>query len=136
MEDAWTAMLTAMMTIYRLGVLGDFEFDPFKASAGASVWFFLVTLLFLVVLLNLLIAIMGDIFASVTIRGEAAFLKERAELLLEFERLGMDKGHNSNYLFVSFPRALELDVGRGGMAKRNQWEGEVSQVAGQVRQVE
>merc|ERR1712139_189414 len=71
---------------------------------------------------------MSDTFSKVQMRAEAAFLRERASLLLEFEKIGLDQDRTPQYLFISFPKALELDGCKGGMVSTDQWAGQVKHI--------
>ena len=84
--------------MYRLTVLGDFPGDAFALSDFSGdpddspqletawiAWFFFGfgTLFFLVLLLNLLIAIIGDKYEEMQLRAEAEFGRQRANICLE-----------------------------------------------------
>ena len=69
-------------------MLGDFNAEEFSASLSYNTTLMLfVVFMFLVniVLLNLLIAIMGDIFARIQESARAAFLYAKASIIVEFE---------------------------------------------------
>ena len=72
---------------YRMG-LGDFITDEFSGSRSeVLVWvlWFANTLVINIILLNLLIAIMGDTFDRVLETSEASMLKEISTLMHDYE---------------------------------------------------
>ena len=75
------------MYSYRTG-LGDFNTDGFdNTSISTLIWLVFVaeTLLIQIVLLNLLIAIMGDTFNKVSEKKEESKLREMCQLIQEYE---------------------------------------------------
>lgn len=94
------AFLSSFWLMYRLAFLGDVPFDIFVLSdySGrdtaelqfntvpiAWVFFLLVTMLFLVVLLNLLIAILDDAYTSVKNQKKNAQLEQQCMLLEDYD---------------------------------------------------
>ncbi|CDW76983.1 wd-40 repeat protein [Stylonychia lemnae] len=79
----------AMIYAYRAG-LGDFATDQYASSKEEWllwIFFLLITILIQIVMLNLLIAIMGDTFDKVIELGEQSMLKEVAQMIYENEFL-------------------------------------------------
>jgi len=65
--------------------LGDWETDDLENNGIFLVWiiFFLNTLFNMVVMLNLLIAIISDVFSLVNSNAESAAYQEKARMILE-----------------------------------------------------
>lgn len=79
--------LLAIIYSYRTG-LGDFDTAAFENSNDKGLWYvlFVVQTVFIqIVLLNLLIAIMGDTFDKVTEKREESKLKEICEMMSDYE---------------------------------------------------
>jgi hypothetical protein len=84
------------LRVYAL-LLGDFELDDYKESSGITVLFIIFTLLGVVILLNVLIAVIGDSYEKATIsslllfgRARVAFVAQN-QALESFLRPGMDR---------------------------------------------
>jgi hypothetical protein len=91
-SDGPFGMDTAGMSLFAgfLLLLGDFNPDEFNASLsyGLTLSLFVVFMFFInIVMLNLLIAIMGDIFDRIQENAKAEFMFARAEIVLEFEAM-------------------------------------------------
>lgn len=97
-------------------MLGEFDFTEFP---GTSFWeFFSTILLFIVftafiniIMLNLLIAIMSDIFDHVQESAQSEFLFARARIILEFEEMvnfksGSKKKSSREELFPTWLQVL------------------------------
>jgi hypothetical protein len=79
----------ALIWVYRL-VLGDFQLDDFENFVGAELvlaWiiFFLASLFVVIVILNLLIAIMGDTFGRVLENITNLNTREKVMMIAENE---------------------------------------------------
>jgi len=79
-----------------LGALGDFDGTIYRVGFdkyAASIMFYLATFVIAVVFMNMLVAIMGETFGSVTEQREQSGLKEQVVLindhvwLLDLERI-------------------------------------------------
>ena len=76
----------ALIYSYKMG-LGDFDTDNFGTRDEEVLWIFFIlnSIIVLIVLLNLLIAIMGDTFDKVQETQVSSIFKERASMILENE---------------------------------------------------
>jgi len=146
-----TRLFASFTLMYRLAVLGDVDSEVFalgdfsgihgdkpelKTAVIAWIFFFVGTLFFLVVLLNLLIAMMSDWYGEIQQRMVPVFMRERARICLELEReLARDVSRRSDielfpkYLFVSFSAELAKDTNHGGIRTdvvdaEDEWEGQ------------
>jgi len=89
-EDADTdgpKILSMLFQYYRLAILGDFDIDTYAEDPYLKAVFLATTFLVLVVLLNMLIAIMGDTYDRVQERSTVLFYQARARLLMDYWRL-------------------------------------------------
>lgn len=79
-----TGFVDAFIYSWRMG-LGDWDTDDFGTVATYMMWvfFFLCTFFIMIILLNLLIAIVGDAFNTVNSNAENASYKEMASLISE-----------------------------------------------------
>ena len=66
-------------------MIGDFDTDDYNNLQW--IYFFLASMLITIILLNMLIAIMGDTYDKVMAECVSADYKEKAELLLEVEEM-------------------------------------------------
>mmetsp|Transcript_20406 Transcript_20406/g.20128 ORF Transcript_20406/g.20128 Transcript_20406/m.20128 type:complete len:318 (+) Transcript_20406:1341-2294(+) len=116
--------IDALIFSYKMG-LGDFLTDDFGTRDEEILWiFFLVnTLIVLIVLLNLIIAIMGDTFDRVQETQEKSMLKELTDMIRENEFLFSRSRafKNSKYIIVIEPEKAE---GGGNVS----WEGRLNQL--------
>ena len=73
-------------------LFGDFNVDDFRGVNNSSVWSVLLFAIFMIIvsliLLNALIAIMGDSFDKAQEKSRIGYLVSRAQLLAEYEMLG------------------------------------------------
>ena len=119
--DAPYGMSSPRMSLFAgyLLMLGDFNAEEFSASLSYNTTLMLfVVFMFLVniVLLNLLIAIMGDIFARIQESARAAFLYAKASIIVEFESVGKAglfsrcRNHSKNYKTkdIDYPEWLQV----------------------------
>jgi len=135
--------------MYRLTVLGDFPGDAFaladfsgndldrwgepesprlETAVVAWAFFGLGTLFFLVLLLNLLIAIIGDKYEEIQLKAEIAFRRQRANICLEALDIELFPGpdqERESYLIMAFPKEFELHPEKGGckFGAGDEWEG-------------
>ncbi|GMH88768.1 hypothetical protein TrVE_jg422 [Triparma verrucosa] len=85
MDTPWMALFSGFLLL-----LGDFNVEEFNASVsfGTTLLLFVVFMFFInIVMLNLLIAIMGDIFDNVQENANSEFLFARAEIIIEIENM-------------------------------------------------
>ena len=119
-EDVWAAFIFS----YKMG-LGDFNTDGFETVDEEILWIIFVinTLIILVVLLNLVIAIMGDTFDRVQETQDKSMLREIAQMIRENEFLFSRKKvfKRSKYIIVIEPEKAEGE-GKGS------WEGKLNQL--------
>ena len=99
-------------------MLGDFDISEFTGSVSflsIGFLFTVFTLLINIVLLNLLIALMGDIFDRIQENAQAEFLYGRACIILEFESLLSESYKKEN--LDMFPKWLQVLVPAGSDEK-------------------
>jgi hypothetical protein len=119
-ENVWDAFIFS----YKMG-LGDFDTDGFGTVDEGLIWtlWFLNTFIILIILLNLVIAIMGDTFDRVQETQESTMLQEFASIMRENEfivsRKRIFKG--IKYMVVVQPEKAE-----GGVT--TSWEGKLNQL--------
>ena len=114
--------LIAVFSAYTT-MLGEFHLSDFEKSGSfeiLAILFFTFTVLVNIVLLNLLIALMGDIFDRIQENAQGEFLYARACIVLEFESLLSEKYRKSHvekfpeWLQVLVPAASFAEEGNGG----------------------
>ena len=113
---------------------GEFVKTPSPWRMNAAITFFVVfTFVIVVVLLNLLIAIMGDTFDRIRENQELEGRIEKARVLVDIDRSWFWLIKLLGYEDVCFPRCLHalVPVGHTG-APRDAWEGRVKAIARQV----
>lgn len=114
----------ALIFSYKMG-LGDFITDGFVTQDEELLWilFLLNSLIILIVLLNLVIAIMGDTFDRVQETQDNAMLKELTNMIRENEFLFSRKitFKKAKYIVVIEPEKAE---GGGNVS----WEGKLNQL--------
>lgn len=119
-DNIWQAFVFS----YKMG-LGSFDTDGFGTDDEALIWvlWFINTLIILIILLNLVIAIMGDTFDRVQETQEATMLQEFAAIMREnefmFDRMGVFK--DTRYVIV-----IQPEVAEGGTT--SSWEGKLNQL--------
>lgn len=88
-------IIDVITSVYMLGALGDFESDVYRLGYdryAAMGMFIIATFVISVVFMNMLIAIMGETFGSVTEEAEISGLKEQVVMISDFAWLvDMDK---------------------------------------------
>ncbi|GMH63294.1 hypothetical protein TL16_g03675 [Triparma laevis f. inornata] len=91
-------------------MLGDFDIDDFTTSVSyvsIATLFIAFTVFINIIMLNLLIAIMGDIFDRIQENARAEFMFARARIILEFEEtLSEEQKKNAEW----FPEWLQVLV--------------------------
>jgi len=117
-------VIDAFIFSYKMG-LGDFLTDDFGTRDEEYLWiFFLIdSLIILIVLLNLVIAIMGDTFDRVQETQENSMLKELTNMIRENEFLFSRSRafKKAKYIVVIDPEKAE---GGGNVS----WEGKLNQL--------
>ena len=107
-------LLESLQTIYRF-LLGDFFFDglrPYNQNWLLWVFFFISTFFLMLIMLNLIIAIMGDTYNRVQLNAASATYRELADLIFEsdlymWRRRRIPK-YYPDYILVSTSENLEL----------------------------
>jgi len=97
-----------LFVLYR-AMLGDFEVDDFAANPSSglvTLYFVLFTFLVTVVMLNLLIAVMADIYQRVQRNVENEWLVERTKIILELEAVLPKVVRRSETLFPDWLHVL------------------------------
>ena len=119
-DNIWDAFIFT----YRMG-LGDFDTDGFNTDDEALIWilWFINTLIILIILLNLVIAIMGDTFDRVQETQESTMLKEFTNIMRENEFLIPKRllYKNTKLIVIVQPEKAE-----GGTTSN--WEGKLNQL--------
>eukprot|EP00929_Paragymnodinium_shiwhaense_P051218 TRINITY_DN25793_c0_g1_i1.p1 TRINITY_DN25793_c0_g1~~TRINITY_DN25793_c0_g1_i1.p1 ORF type:complete len:1659 (+),score=354.93 TRINITY_DN25793_c0_g1_i1:37-4977(+) len=120
-QNAGWAVLASFFVMYRLVLVGDFEGDAFALADFSGIpgdepgletafiswiFFFVATLLFLVLLLNLLIAVISDKYDELKSKSEVTFWRERAIICLEARMNMIVPRDTHKYLIVSFPKPM------------------------------
>ena len=114
----------AFIFSYRMG-LGDFQTDGFATRDEEILWIFFVlnSLIILIILLNLVIAIMGDTFDRVQETQENAMLKELTNMIRENEFLF---SRSRNFRKAKYIIVIEPEKAEGGGSVS--WEGKLNQL--------
>ncbi|CDW84245.1 wd-40 repeat protein [Stylonychia lemnae] len=123
-EELFTGsnFLLAIIYSFRLG-LGDFSTEGFGETYDQIIWivFLLEAMLIQIVLLNLLIAIMGDTFSKVTEIQEQLKLEEICKIIVDNRHIITPSKELSNGRYIAVA-TLETIANQQGA----QWEGQVS----------
>ena len=118
----------ALLTGFAL-MLGDFDLQEFAASLSPTlmrILFVVFMLLVNIVLLNLLIAIMGDVFDRVQDSAKAQYLYSLAKIILEYDTLIPQTVRTANPL--KFPNYLQVLVPQksdGAGSTGDEWAGRI-----------
>ena len=108
-------------------MLGDFDLVEYTATSNAtsSIALFIVFMYLVnIILLNLLIAIMGDIFDQIQEKARAQFLYSKAKLILEFEDIMSEEDLKSNEMFPTWLQVLKSTASENGNAD-DSWVGKL-----------
>jgi hypothetical protein len=130
---------TALFATYNMLFLGDFDVGLLDGeyTVLARVLFVLTMLFVAIILLNLLIAIMGDSYTRIQEKSEVEFLRLRATVLLEYE-LFMSPEELADQ--TKFPKWLHVLVphGRGVGSSRDAeaWHGLLGTMEERLRDLE
>lgn len=114
--------------------LGEFGTDNFSADGSPNstiIWclFILATFITQITVLNMLIAIMGDTFDSVTENQEQAAMKEKLSILNDFVYIvGFEAEKEDKFIFAAKPKNKGDDEGAS-------WEGKVGAIKKTVEAV-
>jgi len=125
-EDPFTGgnLFKSFVWTYRTG-LGDFDTDNFETPNEELVWiiFMLCSLLILIILLNMLIAIMGDTFDKVTERTEQSKFKEISQMISENEFVLNRKEAFKNNKYI-----VLVQLEKAESAVSASWEGKLGTI--------
>ena len=121
---AGKSIFDAFIFSYKMG-LGDFNTDGFNTKHEDLIWalWFLNTLIILIILLNLVIAIMGDTFDRVQETQEATMLQEFASIIRENEFL---VNRHKMFKDVKYIVIVQPEQAEGGVS--TSWEGKLNQL--------
>ena len=122
-------------------MLGEFTPDIFENSASASLGVFLLVCYMLItpiILLNALIAIMGDSYERVILNVSAEWRCEQAKILLEFEQLLYPEQRKDPRMFPTWvhvlqPKAIGEGNGEAESQQQTQWAGRAGELKNFVR---
>ena len=107
-DNAWQAFIYSYRTGY-----GDFDVEGFGTRDEILIWiiWFINTIIIAIILLNLVIAIMGDTFGRVQETQEATKLKEYASIMRESEFLFTRSSffRKTKYIIVIEPNKSDED---------------------------
>ena len=119
-NNIWDAFIFS----YRMG-LGDFNTDNFDTKDEVLVWifWFLNTLIILIILLNLVIAIMGDTFDRVQETQESTMLQQFCSIIRENEFV-MNRGRT--FKGIKYIIIIQPETNEGGVT--TSWEGKLNQL--------
>jgi len=116
-------------------LLGDFNAEEFSASAsyGLTLTLFVVFMFFInIVMLNLLIAIMGDIFDQIQETADAQFMIARAQIVLEFEGKLSSAVMSSEKHFPTWLQVLAPSL----ESESTDWQGRVKALKAAITRLE
>jgi hypothetical protein len=119
-NNVWYAFLFS----YRMG-LGDFDTDGFGTDDEVLIWvlWFLNTIAILIIMLNLVIAIMGDIFGKVQEVRKATMLQEFSSIMRENDFL-----FNRESIFKGCKYIIVIDTEKAEGEQDGDWEGRVNEL--------
>jgi hypothetical protein len=104
-HDPRTGVLWPFFTVFR-AALGDSDVDEYTTKA-ASAMFFVFSLFVMVLMLNLLIAIMGDSYDKVQARLGVEGLFERAKMIVDAEQVQPGRHWYPDCLHIKQPADIE-----------------------------
>jgi len=108
--------LWPLITVLRTGMLGDFDIESYS-SMLQLIGFVLCTAFITVLLLNLLIANMGDSYAAVKETERLEGLQQRAHMIVEFEALRLlSRG-------FKYPCHMHIAVAADTDMEATRWQG-------------
>jgi len=116
--------LSAFLNQY-LVALGDFDFENYSSEYANNAWivwilFVFATMFSQIIILNMLIAIMGDTLDKVFENKQQAILKLKVEVLRDFS-IFIEKGSGNKMLFIAEPFTEEE-------VPQEQWEGKINAI--------
>ncbi|GMH54376.1 hypothetical protein TrST_g10532 [Triparma strigata] len=129
MENPFSSLFAGFLLL-----LGDFDVTEFEASSSyyVTLVLFVVFMIFInIVMLNLLIAIMGDIFDRIRENARAEFTFARAIIILEFEEMLASRHYKDHKYFPTWLQVLVPTV-EGGADGDNNWIGTVGVLKGSI----
>lgn len=120
----------AFIFSFKMG-LGDFNTDGFNTDDEELLWIFFLlnTLIIMIILLNLIIAIMGDTFDKVQETQENSMLRELTNMIRENEFLF---NRTSSFKRAKYVIIIEPEKAEGG--SNIGWEGRLNQLKGFVEE--
>ncbi|GMH64615.1 hypothetical protein TrST_g10092 [Triparma strigata] len=122
MTSPWMSLFSGFLLL-----LGDFNAEEFNASLSYNLTMalFVVFMFFInIVMLNLLIAIMGDIFDRIQENAKAEFMFARAGIVLEFEAMLSNYDRQNEEWFPTWLQVLVPTQGAEG-TEGGDWVGRV-----------
>jgi len=119
-NNIWDAFIFS----YRMG-LGDFDTGNFATKDEILVWtfWFLNTLVILIILLNLVIAIMGDTFERVQETQQSTMLQEFCNIIRENE---FTMSRKRLFSGIKYMIIVQPETNEGGVT--TSWEGKLNQL--------
>ena len=117
--EGFGTLAATCVTLYRLFVLGDFDFEAVNSGDRwpAFVFFLAFTVSGTILLLNLLIAIVTNAYEDVRSGSEHEFVRLRAELVAKIVRM-----NTSMHPLSAMDRCLHPTLSRGGEHKgKTRW---------------
>lgn len=122
-----TSLLDSFYHTYRLN-FSDFETDNY----GSKQWFVFLTATFInpLVLLNLLIAIMGDTYDRVQSGQEVADAKEISEMIIEAEAIMFWKRSTVHKKYLQMCSVLD-----GNSGSDSEWTGKIKVLKNEIRKL-
>ncbi|GMH58532.1 hypothetical protein TrST_g1037 [Triparma strigata] len=123
MDTPWMAMFSGFLLL-----LGDFNVEEFNASVnfGTTLLLFVVFMFFInIVMLNLLIAIMGDIFDNIQENANSEFLFARAEIIIEIENMLSPKELENEEWFPIWLQVLVPTQSDEDNGSSDAWQGKM-----------
>lgn len=126
-KDITGGSYTAASTYMYLTALGEFGWGDMSIEhydsnyeVYFSILFFLATVLVQIILLNLLIAIMGDTYDRVMEIAEEAYIRELCSLIAEYYKFFPEKEFTDNFCI----QLIRVEEGESG--DQNNWAGKLT----------
>jgi len=130
-DGSWIDVHWAFYSSYQL-MLGGFDNRQFDGHAILVLLFLVFTYIINIVMLNLLIALMGDLYDAVQETAYAQYLSSKAQLVLEAQAALLRYKIDSKRKQLLFPMWLQLLVPRQKEAGSKAWSGKVAAVKNDV----
>jgi len=123
---------TEMIFLAYVMLLGDTKQIDSFVSGWIRVIFTLYTLFNVIIMLNLLIAVIGDTFDRVQDGAVRAWNAEILKIIIEYIIKSRDQGQERTYLYVVRPLVDENSLGDAGIEETNQWRGRIREITKDV----